>query len=73
MYIAHQYQELDFRHNTHAKYFQLPEVFSYMWEGLDQVFASRLDYTLRSIPRWEDLVERPCEAIFPDYVDTGVT
>jgi hypothetical protein len=44
-----------------------------MWEEMDRVFASRLDYTLQSIPRQEDLVERPCEAKSPDYVDTMVT
>ena len=44
-----------------------------MWEEMDQVFASRLDYTLRRNPRREDLVARPCEAKPPDYVGTGVT
>lgn len=47
-----------------------------MWEEVDQVFASRLDYTLRSNPSrrvWEDLVDRPCEAKVPDCVDIGVT
>lgn len=73
MDIAHHYREHDSRHNNHAKRLQDPEAFSYMWEEMDQVFASRLDYTLRRNPRREDLVARPCEAKPPDYVGTGVT
>jgi hypothetical protein len=73
MDIAHQYQKSDSRHNNHAKSLQVPEASSYMWEEMNQVFASRLNYTLQSIPRREDLVERLYEAKSPDYVDTMVT